>query len=427
MSRPHDVQQKPTSPKPEGLSPHPPGHAHEVERPDGTKAMLPHEAAHALGVPEEAPCFVYAEKTGLFAAHEHVNPRGPEALVIRILNRLLQRLKPSDTQGRASKIARPPSGSESSTPQKVAKEGPFRKELNLFEKIFLSRFQEGKPIGARLQKGQLCFGRKPEGEWKGFFQKFLPFTLEKRAKRSDLQTVVYRGLVKMESSLKEARMKRGQEIALLVSDLKFATGKTEKFARIPLEGRAELSQILMRLASLLPGEFLADSLLAEWLGGPEFAYLALSHKIVRPDLARALDNALTESAQARTEGAVVYAREAAKGIALQARTEEIVARELDLNLKRVAPQAELERGEVKGGGGDTTGLGGLFGLFRRRRRGGSTGEEILEPGFVPWFQLVFKPKKIKGRPRWWVPLLYFVVVSSVGLFAVYLFKFLLQR
>ena len=288
--------------------------------------------------------------------------------------------------------------------------------LTLLEKIFLAHFEEGAPLGEILAQGKFKFLPKPEKSWKEFFQRFLPFTLEKKANVSDLEAIIYRGLLQN----------------TLISDLKFLSGKTDKFTRLQIQG----SQILQKLASLMPGDVVAQALiaeLAELIGGPEFAYLALSHKVVNPEMVDKGQSPIAEAYQSpeQMKQAAIKegVREASQGIALDARTEQLIAERLDLDLKAVRGDTTIDASKkeaVPGGVGEK--LGGL--LFKKRRKGLFGGWETggdAGPVFVPWYQLIFRPKKYKGKPRWWVPLIYFVTASSLALAAFYVFKFLLQR
>lgn len=298
-------------------------------------------------------------------------------------------------------------------------------ELTPFERVLLARFVETRPLWSPLKTGQSQFRAKSDGEWKGFFQKFLPFTLEKKARTAEVESLIYRGMVRGDTgkTLTLAQARRAQEIALLISDLKFVTGKTEKFARIPLSDGAQLATALARLASLKPGEVLNQTLLAQWLGG-EFPFLALAPKIVQPDLAQAMANPLVDSARGREGEGAVTGRQPTQGIALAARTEELIARQLEIDLRRPIPQSGPARETA--GGGEEVGRKWFGGLSRRRRRG-QGGEGILQEGFVPWYRLIFEGRRWRGKVKWYVPLLYLVVASATALFGFYVFRYLLQR
>ncbi len=313
----------------------------------------------------------------------------------------------------------------------------LKEALSLFEKVFMARFEGGASLeeGAKLQPGQAKFMQKSEKSWAEFFQKFIPFTLTKKVPLADVEALVYRGLVTTTSKGNVKGAAAAEPKGELISDLKLASGKTDKFARLEIQG----NKVLEELASKMPGDVLATALIAEWVGGPDLAYQALSHKIVNPDMAKNDPNPAVESYQspeASKEAAIREGvREARPGIALDARTEELVARHLDIELKpgrtdlasdRRTEEERAVPGAVKKGDGPWSSL------FKKKKKGllasMMTWEESVEEGvFVPWYQHVFKRKKFPGKVRWWMPLLYFTAFSATGLLLVYIFKFMLQR
>lgn len=299
----------------------------------------------------------------------------------KVLNRVLQTLK--------SMIGlRPDRASQ------LAARRDQQEELSPFEKSFLAHFEGGEPLGEKLSPGEAKFLEKSEKAWAEFFQRFLPFTAEKKAKVSDLEALIYRGL------LKQAGLRA--EKGTLISDLKFLSGRTDKFARLEIQG----SKVLEQLAEKVPGDLLAQAIVASFLEGPEFAYQSLSHRIVNPEALKEFRSALAEAYQSpeRMKEAAIRegTKETRQGIALSARTEQLISERL-----------------------------GLPGILPAKRKKGMFGgmEEGADAGpvFVPWYQLIFRPRKISGRPRWWVPLIYFVALSTAGLALFYLFKFLLPR
>ena len=262
----------------------------------------------------------------------------------------------------------------------------------IVEKIFLAHFEGGAGLGEKLAPGEAKFLPKSEEAWAEFFQRFLPFTQEKKGKVSDLEALVFRGILKKAGA-------QGEK-GVLISDLKFLGGKSDKFARLDLSAfkGVPASVIVEKLASLVPGDLLAQAVLAEWIAGPEFAYQSLSHRVVNPETMTLFRSAIAEAYRSPEEArreAFKGAPEPTRGIAMSARTEQFVAERL-----------------------------GLGTLPPRRKR---PADEEGAPVFVPWYQLLFRPKKIKGKPRWWVPLLYMTAVSAAGLFIYFIFKFLLQR
>ncbi|MBI2082768.1 MAG: hypothetical protein HYT76_04280 [Deltaproteobacteria bacterium] len=316
------------------------------------------------------------------------------------------------------------------------------KALVAFLKVFYSWFAKGEGEAKKqefaLPPGQERYAKKEEKAWVDFGKRFLPFVMGKKTDWKNVEKAVYRGMVQNPPEFlvsRSSQRERAEKVlAILFSDLKFMNGKSEKFAQLLVTNPLQYSQMLQRLSSLQPGDPLAKAVLAEWFGGSELSFLVLSHRVVQPDLAKAFKSALTESVEARSvEG--LYQPEVTKGIALSARTEEIVARELDLKLRPTAQEGVTDEGRGVLGSGQTPSVGEeaaktIFGFRKKRKRGGMGGadiDEILIPGFVPWYELVFKPRKWKGRPRWWVPLLYLIAASTIGLGSVYVFKFLLQR
>ncbi len=302
-----------------------------------------------------------------------------------------------------------------------------KKELSLFEKVFLARFDGKLEIGEKLEQGTFKFLGKTEKAWAEFFQKFLPFTLQKKGKVTELEGLVFRGL------LKPAGEKKDGEKGMVVSDLLFVNGKSDKFARLEIQSRP----LLEKLASLMPGDLLAQAIVAEWIGGPEFAYLALSHKIVQPEVEKGTQNPLVESyrtPEQMKEAAIREGvREISQGIALSARTEQLIAERLDIDLKppRGEGALDLRTREVEQRGESGIRFGAIF--FGKKRKKGlfggmfEEGAGSTEPVFVPWYQQIFRPRKLSGKPKWYVPLIYFVSASAAVLFTFYVFRFLLQR
>ncbi len=300
----------------------------------------------------------------------------------------------------------------------VLKGGKGGEELTLFEKVFLARFGEAVILGEKLEKGQFRFLVKTEKAWGEFFQRFLAFTEQKTAKTAEVESLVYRGLLN----------------SSLISDLKFLSGRIEKFARLQIQS----SQVLQKLASLVPGDVVAQAMLASFLGGPEFAYLALSHRIVNPEAAREGEGTLVEAykspEQMKGEAIREGVRDVRQGIALSARTEQLIAKQLDLDVRpaRLDVTSDRKTGPAPVGEGTKEGFAasGIFG--KRRKKGGLFGGLFEQggetgSGFVPWYQLLFRPKKITGKVRWWVPLLYVAATSAAVFFAFYVFRYLMQR
>ncbi|HEX5037504.1 MAG TPA: hypothetical protein VFX30_10135 [bacterium] len=301
-------------------------------------------------------------------------------------------------------------------------------ELNLFERIFMAHFEGGIPLGDHLQPGQHKFLTKTEKAWMEFFQRFGPFTFQKKTSQGDVQLLVFRGLFKGQDQTKSGQKDKSQQPALfLVSDMKFADGKTDKFARLLIQGEG-LGQTV---GEHQPGDVLGKELLAqiaEKLGGEEFSYLSLSHKVVNPEMGETAKNPLAEAykspEQMKGEAIREGTRDVSQGIALSARTEQLIAEKLDLNLKARGDLGDVAAAGRRGAEGKAPPgieLGGLFADKKKRRGqgdGADEGGDSASP-YIPWWMAPTKPKTFKGKARWWVPFLYFLGASALALAAVY--------
>lgn len=373
-----------------------PGHLKEGVKP---RSEAPVEKG-----PEKGRHDHYDAKTGRPIPREKMDHgKGPVAW----LSRVLARLAPPE-KGATSTLAKQP---------------------HPFEQFFIARFQGGRAWVSQLAEGIVRFGQKSPETWGKFFQEAAPLTLTKKGNVEEIKNFRYRGFYS------EAGVVKGAERAvvkrvLLVGDLQLQNAmQVEKFARIPVEGMGQFQQLLVRLASILPGDLLSHPLLMEWLlGRTEFSYLLLSHKVVDPNLAREVNSPMVQAAMARAgEELMRYGREATRGIALSAKTEERVAQQLNLKLRPVSSgESQLDSRSLSGGGTTGIAMKGLSTL-RGRKRSRSGEEAELVPGFVPWYQLFSQQRKWKGRMKWYVVLSYFVAASAFGLFIVYLLKFLLRQ
>lgn len=341
--------------------------------------------------------------------------------------------------GRANEAKSTEGTARLETPSQAAVSAEEAPELSPFEKIFLAHFEGGIPVASEtLGKGEFRFLAKTEKGWAEFFQKFAAFALLKSAKAGDVQSIVFRGLIKPDGTLtKEAKALLAQSPMVLVSDLKFMDGKTDKFARLAVASAAGGDPLLQILSKMAPGEVVSPEVFAELLqamgGGEEFSYLALSHKIVNPDMARADPSAATQAYQSpeqmRETAMREGHREATPGIALSAKTERMVAERLDIDLKaRTEIGLDRRTGVIAGLPGEQTGLFGKkkkrSGLWEESTKSGDEGGDSSV--FVPWYQHVFRPQKFKGKPRWWVPFTYALVGSAALLAAYYAFRFWMQ-
>jgi len=309
-----------------------------------------------------------------------------------------------------------------------------KEELSVFERIFMAHFEGGIPIGEKLTPGQFKFLGKSEKAWVEFFQKFLPFTLLKTGKIGDLEMLVFRGLLKdlppplkgQGGNLNQAEQQGKTPALFLVSDMKFLDGKTDKFARLTIQSQ----ELAKTISEKLPGDVLGKDILAmiaDKGGGEEFSYLSLSHRVVNPDMVDPTKNPIAEAyrspEQMKQQAIREGTRESTQGIALNARTEQLIAEKLDINLKSQA-RGDIVGADRRGGEGQGTpgvDMGSLF-LNKKKRKGtgSGAGEEADDsPVFVPWLKREAKPQQFKGRPRWWVPFLYFLAASGAALALVY--------
>jgi hypothetical protein len=105
-----------------------------------------------------------------------------------------------------------------------------KEELSLFERIFMAHFEGGIPVGEKLAAGQFKFLSKSEKAWVEFFQKFLPFTLEKKVKTGDVEMLVFRGF--FEDMHKEQAAKGERRCCCSSSPTLVPGDKTDKFSRL---------------------------------------------------------------------------------------------------------------------------------------------------------------------------------------------------
>ncbi len=322
------------------------------------------------------------------------------------------------------------------------------KGLSLFEKVFLARYEGGLSMGEQtLPEGKQSFAMKTEEQQQKFFLKTSPLAQEKKSKLAEIKAAVFRGLFnfvtkdgqklqKLPANLQEQLLLAGT----LVSDLTLANGRVEKFARMELKGQT----LLQQLATLLPGDAIGQTLLAEMAGGADLTYLSLSHQIVRPELLLAVSQELGMTveqlrfelgeamANGDDKGVAEAMRRIGQGMALSSRAEQMASQALDLNWRTaVQPKdarpeiiALVDRREASAG----SGLAGFLGLFGKKRRRTAGYDTEIVPGFVPWYRLVMNQRNWKQHPKWFVILTYFVCFSTVGFLLYYLINsLLLQR
>ncbi len=337
------------------------------------------------------------------------------------------------------------SSSPSVRPQaRLSPSAAGNQDLSSFEKSFLAHFEGGALLGEKLPPGLQRFLKKAIQEWKALFAHLAPFETKKSAKASDLQAVIFRGLVEAEG---------GQGAPLLIADLKLpaAPGRLqptwEKLVRLALSstgGSIEAQNSLFTaFTGMNPGEALPEALVRELIAflGSEISYTALSHRVTDPQAVNDQNRAIVESYQspeqvlenALREGS----RRATPGIALDARTERLMAETLDFprfSESRIEGGAEdkgivSERPDAsvptdprspestRTAKGSSSKRKNLWGKFPNQESG-----DPSFPLLLPWLQKS-NPQSFRGRPRWYIAFSY----GIIGLAAVIGFYYLARH
>ena len=200
--------------------------------------------------------------------------------------------------------------------------------LDSLETKMVERFAEGKTFGEPVPPGKEVFSEKSELQCYQMLEKKLaPYTEERRVQPQSILKAIHRGLYKKTGD---------KEQVFLFADVVIQKGektKTEKMTRIPLEGEAKVKALGARQA---PGDAIDPSLLASLQAGDELIYLALSHKVVKPELA--IDSEVATADLARAKGE--QPEKADRGrFSMSNRSEELAAAHLalpraDLSLER---------------------------------------------------------------------------------------------
>ena len=224
-------------------------------------------------------------------------------------------------------------------------------KLTPFEKILLAHLVGGLTLGEEpLPDGKFKFAFKSDEAQQEFFLKNSPLAMEKKTPLTEIKAAIYRGLFnfKGQDGKGLAQMKgvpsqqlvqlQAEQAAngTLVSDLQLANGKTEKFTQLEIKNQ----QLLRQLASLLPGVAITSPLLTELARGGELSYLALSHKVVHPELMEQvaqklgisvddLKNQLGVNGAERGDERALRASD--RGNFLSTRAEQMASQALDLN------------------------------------------------------------------------------------------------
>ncbi len=178
-----------------------------------------------------------------------------------------------------------------------------QKNLSPFEKMFLEFFMGVRKFAAFLRKGQKKFRKKKKDEWKEFFERLFPYTKEKKIALGKIRELIFRGLSTEDPRLvSQPATARG---TLLVADIVFSTGRTDKFVRLPLSANGHQRE----LEKMQPGERISVEHLPRYFDQEQLDYLGLHYKPIRPLLPSQLGGDLAQN-MTRQADAAARAREA---------------------------------------------------------------------------------------------------------------------
>ena len=253
------------------------------------------------------------------------------------------------------------------TVEQRASQDRLNRMLSDFETKLLERFEKGGKFERGLTHNESSFLKKTMDQWKSFFDRFVSRTVRRSASWNELQSVVFRDLV------------RGKN-ATLVSDLLFQSGKTDKFTRLVLPQNAQ--NLLLKLAQMDPGSLLQIAQLAEGTAQAELHYLGI----------QSADGPVWGAAKAPTKGQFLQT----------AKAEERAAEALGLPLadQLRAKTRVMREGKRRSGGA----FGGLM---------GEEGEDGTKGMFVPWFSS--DRTKPDGKRKWFVPVAFSVILVLLGI------------
>jgi len=240
------------------------------------------------------------------------------------------------------------------------------KMLTAFERMVLSRFEDGKQIAQQQKDGKPVFAEKSEAQWKAFFKSFLQRTIKKSAKLTDIRNFLLRGLVPKGSK------------AVFIGDMHLKSGRVEKFIRFSI-----LAEIIAKLRGKKPGSTIGKGELGEL--GEELLYLALA---------------------ASRKQRFAMSKKAAEGKFMGGRAEARAAKDLGLSLES---QLREKARHLKGRKGRGGAFGGLF---------GKDGEpEELPHRFVPWWRWgnLGRPGKFK-----WFTVFFYAALLALAIMGVVL-------
>lgn len=176
-------------------------------------------------------------------------------------------------------------------PASVAQGKPA--DADSLEAKMVERFGEGKAFGAPVNPGTQVFAEKSEDQCYQMLERRLaPYTEERRVPPQNILKAVHRGLYRKSGT---------KEQLFLFADVVIQKGektKTEKMTRIPLEGEAKAKALS---AAPTPGGEIDPSLLTSLKEGNDLVYLALSHKVIHPELVKDSEIAVAELARVKAD------------------------------------------------------------------------------------------------------------------------------
>lgn len=169
--------------------------------------------------------------------------------------------------------------------------------LSSFEKVFMEFFAGLRKIAVLLKKGKKKFKKKKKDEWKEFFERLFPYAKEKKTEMQRIRELVFRGLSDEDPRLvSQPCTAKG---TVLVADIVFTSGRSDKFARLPLSPNGTIAE----LKALKPGDRIDEALLQKCLGTGELEYLSLYYKPVRSALPSQMGSELAQNLQRQADAA----------------------------------------------------------------------------------------------------------------------------
>ena len=293
-------------------------------------------------------------------------------------------------------------------------------ELSLFEKVFLAHFESGALLGDKLPPGLEKFLKKGEQEWSGFFNNLAPFAQKKSVPMSDIQALLFRGVTQTSPASKE-----GKNLTWLIVDMQLPAqpGRLqptlEKFVRILLPAdSAALQKTLDQLIQKNPGDTLSLSQLSDLLNqrNGSLECESLSYKIVDSKAVTAENKAIAESYQSPEQLRMASVREGTRqstpGIALDARTEALMASQ------HLGHSQGSFIGSIKSSGN----------ILKKKAAGEEEkSSENLQTQVPPYLLNLPKSRlpSFRGKPKWYIAFIYSVISTLVIIGAYYIVRHLL--